>query len=200
MGFLDAGTPLSWKKAQRVLNYVKRHGVLQLLHLYNLNKDRKDTSLKWGEEIEFTVVQCDKTADGSTVRLLNNAHTLIEQLDKNEEQLKKQGGAEVVLSEWRPEYSQNMVEAIPAPPYDLRLEDVLKVEKSMRVRREKINGVLGPSQKAVALSAFPRMGVSDFSIPYSPPDPDRSFSKSVFLENSFTNPHPRFGTLTANIR
>lgn len=39
-----------------------------------------------------------------------------------------------------------------------------------------------------------------FASPTAPADPLHSLSQSIFVGDEVINPHPRFGTLTANIR
>lgn len=51
MGFLEVGTALSWEQSGSVREYVKHHGLEQFLYLWNKNKYRSDTELKWGEEV-----------------------------------------------------------------------------------------------------------------------------------------------------
>ena len=58
MGFLSFGTPLSWSETKRYADHVRKHGILQFIHIYNKLKDRENDFLKWGDEVRsvFKVV------------------------------------------------------------------------------------------------------------------------------------------------
>lgn len=51
MGLLSQGSPLSWEETRRHADHVRRHGILQFLHIYNAVKDRHKDVLKWGDEV-----------------------------------------------------------------------------------------------------------------------------------------------------
>lgn len=51
MGLLSQGSPLSWEETQRHADHVRRHGILQFLHIYHAVKDRQKDVLKWGDEV-----------------------------------------------------------------------------------------------------------------------------------------------------
>lgn len=51
MGLLSQGSPLSWEETQRHADHVRRHGILQFLHIYHAVKDRHKDVLKWGDEV-----------------------------------------------------------------------------------------------------------------------------------------------------
>ena len=59
MGLLSVGTPLDWKDAEKHADYIKKHGILQFINLYKKLKDRSHDVLKWGDEIEYTLVYLD---------------------------------------------------------------------------------------------------------------------------------------------
>uniref|UniRef100_A0A7N5JEQ0 Glutamate--cysteine ligase n=1 Tax=Ailuropoda melanoleuca TaxID=9646 RepID=A0A7N5JEQ0_AILME len=50
MGLLSQGSPLSWEETKRHADHVRRHGILQFLHIYHAVKDRHKDVLKWGDE------------------------------------------------------------------------------------------------------------------------------------------------------
>lgn len=75
---------------------------------------------------------------------------------------------------------------------------IAKVEQSMRLRRARLLSALQPGEIAPTVVSFPLMGVGDFVRPAAPPGGRASCSTQV--PDSCINPHPRFGTLTANIR
>lgn len=51
MGLLSQGSPLSWEETKRHADHVRRHGILQFLHIYHAVKDRHKDVLKWGDEV-----------------------------------------------------------------------------------------------------------------------------------------------------
>lgn len=51
MGLLSQGSPMSWEETQRHADHVRRHGILQFLHIYHAVKDRHKDVLKWGDEV-----------------------------------------------------------------------------------------------------------------------------------------------------
>ena len=53
MGLLVVGEPLSWEETKNLADYVRKHGLVQLVHIYNAMKGRCCDSLKWGDEIEY---------------------------------------------------------------------------------------------------------------------------------------------------
>jgi glutamate--cysteine ligase catalytic subunit len=52
MGLLTVGHPLSWEDSKKYSQYVREHGILQFLNVWNRIKDIKDDKLRWGDEIE----------------------------------------------------------------------------------------------------------------------------------------------------
>lgn len=51
MGLLSRGSPMSWEETKRYADHVRRHGILQFLHIYHAVKDRHKDVLKWGDEV-----------------------------------------------------------------------------------------------------------------------------------------------------
>ncbi len=51
------GTPLSFEDSLQYLGYVREHGILQFIHVYNSNKNRSNEKLLWGEELEYHVLK-----------------------------------------------------------------------------------------------------------------------------------------------
>lgn len=101
---------------------------------------------------------------------------------------------------WVPEYGAWMVEATPNRPYTGYTNDLLRVERNMRLRRRRILTVLGENEIAPTISIFPLIGSQgdDGSVPAMPVGGPRT--ESAYISDGIINPHPRFGTLTANIR
>ena len=101
---------------------------------------------------------------------------------------------------WVPEYGGWMVEATPNRPYTGFTTDLLRVERNMRLRRKRILTVLKPNEIAPTVSAFPMLGAlgGDGSVP--PTKVGGDITLSDYIGDGIINPHPRFGTLSANIR
>jgi glutamate--cysteine ligase catalytic subunit len=101
---------------------------------------------------------------------------------------------------WVPEYGAWMVEATPNRPYTGFSTDLLRVERNMRLRRKRILTVLKENEIAPTVSSFPLLGAlgDDGSVP--PVKVGGNVTLSEYIGDGIINPHPRFGTLTANIR
>jgi hypothetical protein len=59
---------------------------------------------------------------------------------------------------------------------------------------------LGPGEIFTTLTNFPRLGCPDFTSPATAANPQGPVTKSLFFPDEAINFHPRFATLTANIR
>lgn len=68
----------------------------------------------------------------------------------------------------------------------------------MRLRRENAANVIDSADKLMSLTAFPMMGVADFIVPKGVFTNEASMS--FFVPDEAINLHPRFKTLTRNIR
>ena len=97
----------------------------------------------------------------------------------------------------QPEYGSWMIEAVPRDPYGGYISDLLLVEKNMQLRRKRLHAVLRSNEIAPTTANFPMMGVEGY---------DHTLNKrgdvanSAYISDEVINPHPRFGTLTRNIR
>lgn len=61
--------------------------------------------------------------------------------------------------------------------------------------------MLGKDEQIFSITAFPRLGCEEFCTPEAKPDPVNSASRSLFFPDEAIYPaHPRFRTLTRNIR
>jgi glutamate--cysteine ligase catalytic subunit len=75
------------------------------------------------------------------------------------------------------------------------------VEANMRARRIEVNGMLRPDEFLLSVTSFPRLGCPDFTDPPTRPTPLSGASRSLFFPDDAIFPgHPRFKTLTRNIR
>lgn len=101
---------------------------------------------------------------------------------------------------WVPEYGAWMVEATPNRPYSGFSTDLLRVERNMRLRRKRLLTVLQENEIAPTVASFPLLGAlgEDGSVP--PVSLGGNVTQSEYIGDGIINPHPRFGTLTANIR
>jgi hypothetical protein len=102
--------------------------------------------------------------------------------------------------QWVPEYGAWMIEATPNRPYTGYTSDLLRVERNMRLRRKRMLTVLEEDEVAPTISAPFMLGAqgSDGTVPSTSVGGNRT--ESEYIGDEVINPHPRFGTLTANIR
>ncbi|KAE8205174.1 hypothetical protein CF328_g648 [Tilletia controversa] len=101
---------------------------------------------------------------------------------------------------FHPEYGRYMLESTPGRPYGVSLRQLIRVEANMRKRRQIARFHLRPDEIPITLTSFPRLGVTDG--PFTEPEfeANGNASRSLFLPDQLINTHPRFPTLTANIR
>ena len=190
MGLLSDGEPLSWEETKKLAGHVHLHGAKQFLALYERLKHRQRDGLKWGDEVEYMIVTLDN--DHRTARLALKAHELLFELQKDESAGKKD-----LACLWRPEYSSYMIEGTPGAPYGVSIDDMNKVEKNMRWRRKAVEVLLQPNEHLMSITNFPRLGCNPFTLPDCRPDPENSFTRSLYWPSEGTYlGHPRFKTLT----
>ena len=97
-----------------------------------------------------------------------------------------------------PEYGRHMVEATPRRPYGSYSTDLVQVERNMNIRRELIEQVLAEEERYLTLAIFPLLGVGQFTHrPFSVFGPA---TLSEYVPDEVINQHPRFPTLSQNIR
>eukprot|EP00934_Nitzschia_sp_Nitz4_P007972 Nitzschia sp. Nitz4//scaffold57_size113557//74748//78101//NITZ4_004000-RA/size113557-processed-gene-0.140-mRNA-1//1//CDS//3329554873//7962//frame0 len=206
MGLLKVGVPKTWDESKPDLEYIRNAGVKQFLSTYNRVKDLRGDELLWGDEIEYGVFHVDP--DTQKVRLSLRAKEVgseenYVEVDSIMDELNRKEAENPQLSEgcnWVPEYGAWMVEATPDRPYTGFTNDLLRVERNMRLRRKRILTVLGENEIAPTMSAFPLLGAQggDGSVPPVPVGGPCTLSD--YIGDGIINPHPRFGTLSANIR
>uniref|UniRef100_A0A7S1AJ05 Glutamate--cysteine ligase n=1 Tax=Noctiluca scintillans TaxID=2966 RepID=A0A7S1AJ05_NOCSC len=191
MGLLKVGKPLTWEEGLRHVNYVRQHGVLQFINNYNRLIDICDERLLYGDEIEYPLMKLDREA--KRVRISLRSEEVREALRQKELDMHVTHG-----TAWHQEYGRWMVESTPCTPYSGYTTSLLQVERNMRLRRARLLHALGDEEIAPTVVAFPMMGIEDFTHP--PTAPGGPLTESDFVSDDIINPHPRFGTLTANIR
>lgn len=194
MGLLSEGSPLSWDETKSLAEHVRQHGIEQFINLYLKLQERTGDVLKWGDEVEYIIVKFDDENERATVSL--RADELLPQLQETE--LKDPLNAK---SLWRPEYGSYMVEGTPGRPYGGLLAHFNIVEANMQYRRAEVSHLLPPGEVIMSITNFPRLGCPNFTSPPFSPNPRDGVSKSLFFPDEGIFPgHPRFKTLTSNIR
>ncbi|KAL7689186.1 putative glutamate-cysteine ligase catalytic subunit [Plasmopara halstedii] len=206
MGLLVEGSPLDWPDALEWLQHVRTQGIDQFLHIYHRVKDIEGDELKWGDELEYGVFHMDK--ETKRVRLALRGADILHQLQIKEKKSEQHGrepgsptaavGPYVDGCNWVPEYGAWMIEGTPSAPYGGLTSDLRKVEDNMRLRRARLLALLKEDEIAPSVTVFPMMGVGDFTMPFS--QPHGPVAMSDYVSDAVINPHPRFATLTRNIR
>lgn len=193
MGFLHESTPLSWQDAMAYLEYVRKHGIEQFLAIYQKCNQEGEAPFRWGDEVEHQIFQLvGSGADAErTAKISLRSPEVMQELQRAEATAR--GGP----ANWMPEYGRWMLESTPGRPYD-GLSGVADVEKSLQLRRQRLDAQLGAGEIAPTVTAFPLFGVGDFCEPsYEPRGP---FMDSLFVPDEVIFPHPRFPTLAKHIR
>jgi len=194
MGLLTVGTPLNWADVRQHADYVRKKGIVQFLNIYKNLKNRRNDGLKWGDEVEFNVIKFDH--EKKRVYLLLKAETMLPILQEAENKHE-----ENLATMWRPEYANYMIEGTPGSPYGHEISNFNLVEENMRLRREQAQALLGQHEFVFSLTAFPMLGCSNFTWPNYAVTPNSGVTRSLFYPDQVVFPgHPRFATLTQNIR
>lgn len=193
MGLLKVGKPLTWEEAKIHSVYVRHHGLLQFLQVWNRIKDISDDKLRWGDEVECGVFKID--TENKTVKLSIRSAEITKALDEKEIEMDH-------LTEgctWHPEFGAWMVESTPSLPYSNYVSDLLRVEKNMTLRRRRLLSVLKPNEIVPYMTCFPLMGTTNF-VDLPEDGFQAPYSQSLYVPDFVINPHPRFAALTNNIR
>ncbi|KAI6180554.1 Glutamate--cysteine ligase [Aphelenchoides besseyi] len=198
MGLLTKGTPLSWAETVPYLDYIKTHGIAQFIALYHRLKNRENDQLRWGDEIEYTIVKFDH--EEKKVRVSLRADDLLKRLQAQEEVNNMVGTENRAL--WRPEFAAYMVEGTPGVPYGGLMSCFNIVESNMILRRAEAVNLLRKDESLLSVS-FPSLGAHDFTSPETtctPDDPDGAGRSIFFPDDAIYSGHPRFRNLVRNIR
>lgn len=195
MGLLSLGSPLSWSETKQYADHVRKHGILQFLHIYNRLKDRENDCLKWGDEVEYTLIKLDH--ENKKVYTDLRAKEMLDVLTLEELRNPKTN-----KTAWRPEYAGYMVEGTPGQPLGGCMRHFNMIEANMRLRREEVlKNLSEPGETVLSICGFPRLGCPNFTYPSFDPSPGGGTSCSMFFpDQAIYQGHPRFSTLTRNIR
>lgn len=196
MGLLSEGSPLSWEETKALAQHVREHGIEQFINLYARLRDRQGDVLKWGDEVEYIIVRFDDERKAAQVSL--KAREMLAVLNE-----KEAADPQGVKSLWRPEYGAYMIEGTPGKPYGGLLAHFNVVEANMRYRRLEVAEMLSPGEHVMSITNFPRLGCPDFTFPTAKPTPEDETcaARSLYFPDDAIYPgHPRFKTLTRNIR
>uniref|UniRef100_A0A0K0EM21 Glutamate--cysteine ligase n=1 Tax=Strongyloides stercoralis TaxID=6248 RepID=A0A0K0EM21_STRER len=198
MGLLTLGHPLSWDETVPYLDYIKTHGISQFINLYNRLKNRQGDQLKWGDEIEYTIIQFDH--QNKRVQVSLKAHELLKRLNAQEEVNSVVGTENKFL--WRPEFAGYMIEGTPGVPYGGLLACFNLVEYNMMHRRSEVTKMLKSGESIMSVS-FPLLGTPDFTLPSTQityKDENGAGRSIFFPDDAIYSGHPRFKNLVRNIR
>ncbi|CAG8834984.1 5058_t:CDS:2, partial [Gigaspora margarita] len=88
MGLLTStGTPLKWEQAKQYANEVRTLGINYFLSVYKKLKEKENSCLKWGDEVEYLVITYDD--ETKNAKLLLNIQEIMDELRKEEEEAMK---------------------------------------------------------------------------------------------------------------
>ncbi|RKP36777.1 glutamate-cysteine ligase-domain-containing protein [Dimargaris cristalligena] len=160
MGWLGSGMPLDWDDSAPYRESVRQAGLNQFIRLVQKGRYRHGDLMKWGDEIEYTMVSLD--SQRRTTRLSAQAGLMLNEFHKEEQVALEKGTPEELPALWRTEYGRYIIEGTPGQPYGPTLDHLLQVEASMQLRRrilkEKSRGCAIP----LTITAFPRLGTLGF--------------------------------------
>lgn len=215
MGLLSNGTPLPWEEAKKYSNHVKSNGIEQLLNIWRSVRERRKDCLLWGDEVEYLVVAFDD--EKKEAKLFLRADESLKRLQEIENEAI--AASKPLNMSWKPEYAKYMLEGTPGIPYGATITSLMEVEPNMRYRRhmayESLKDLARDKETLapITLTVPLMLGTSDFSFmePWTKPTPlirgDEDVnskalvaSGSLYISDSLISSHPRFSTLTRNIR
>ncbi len=160
MGYLKtAGPPVPFAVLQKIKEYVKKHGVLQFITLFQRFRNKLIPAVdshKWGDETEHHLVYFDQTTHEA--KLMVNAGEFIAPFNESKGN---------VITHLQPEYGAWMLEAIPAEPFsELDMATLAPLDGHFRRRRIAISQFLAPfGQFSLSnVSSYPLLGVGDYAI------------------------------------
>ena len=196
MGLLSAGTPMSWEEARGHADHVRHSGIEQFIHIFRHYEGVRDAPFLWGDEVEFLVAEVDAANRHAALALRSPA--ILSALKVEQDAGGDAGDSHGAV--YHPEYANWMIEATPRTPFGKAGGDIAKVERNMWRRRQAIRRHLRANEELFSIPVFPRLGALGFAAGGELPNPDGEVSQSVYVPDAAIQPHPRFSTLTANIR
>ncbi|KAK3759087.1 hypothetical protein RRG08_010700 [Elysia crispata] len=195
MGLLSEGTALNWEETKAQADHVRKHGIKQFLSQYKKLAGRQKDILYWGDEVEYQLVKFDPKKK-KTYLSLRGSEVLARLRKKG---LEKPETA--ASTSWHVEYAEYMVEGTPGAPYGGLIAHFNVVEANMALRRQEIAAELEKDEVPLSETVYPLLGVGEFTMPPAKPTPVDGVSCSLFFpDEAITQSHPRFQTLTRNIR
>mmetsp|Transcript_101710 Transcript_101710/g.286773 ORF Transcript_101710/g.286773 Transcript_101710/m.286773 type:complete len:677 (+) Transcript_101710:65-2095(+) len=205
MGFLRESDPLSWEESLDSLRFIRNHGIEQFLAVFRRCRHIHGDPFKWGDEIEHGIFRLVGSAgdDDRSVKVVFRSPDVLAQLRALEAQLEGQAVSGSIADgnhepcNWMPEFGRWMIESTPGRPFQ-GLADLAKLEAQMNVRRSRLAATLREDEVAPTVTSMPLFGTPDFCEPFFAPD--GYAAASLFVPDEAIFPHPRFPTLTRNIR
>lgn len=187
MGLLSSGTPLDWAETKKNSWNIRNSGIEQFIRIYQKFKEIRNYPFKWGDEIEFSLIHFNH--DEKKAQLLLKAEKILEMLKNSK------------IALFQPEYASYMVETTPIEPFSCDLNTFKCLEENMDQRRKTIESLLDQDEHVVSLTCFPLLGCDQFTYPSPKSTQNKQISKSMFYPDEIIfNGHPRFRTLSRNIR
>uniref|UniRef100_A0A8C3AAU0 Glutamate--cysteine ligase n=1 Tax=Cyclopterus lumpus TaxID=8103 RepID=A0A8C3AAU0_CYCLU len=148
MGLLSQGSPLNWEETKKYADHIRKHGIIQFLNIYNKLKERQKDVLKWGDEVEYMLLELDDKDE--KVRLILNSKEVLETLQDQGEKINPNHP-----TLWRPEYGSYMIEGTPGQPYGGTMSEFNTVEGNMGKRRREASSVLNQNETLCTITSFP---------------------------------------------
>jgi len=191
MGVLTDCHPLPWTDSLELVEYIKKHGVLQFLNILRASKKKQYPEFLWEDEVEYIII---KMVNGYA-RLSLRTKEILENIQTD---IKKREQFYDCKCNVVPEYGSYHVEATPSSPYGNHVRDLCRVECNMRTRRAFINQFLDDDEILLTMGNFPRLGAGICTYPEF--STNGVIAQSDYLPDEIINHHPRFAAMTKNIR
>lgn len=191
---------MTWQEAMEKLRFVREHGIEQFRNIFAQCQDLQEDPFRWGDEVEhgiFKLVSDGPQDDRRTVKVALRSPAVLAELQESEERRRAFSVPVQHTASWMPEFGRWMLESTPGKPYD-GLEGIVSIEPQMRSRRSRLLGALQPGEIAPTVTSMPLFGAPDFCEPSRPVGGPAT--ESLFVPDEAIFPHPRFPTLTQNIR
>ena len=181
----------TWEKSVPLIPKIKKQGLEQFVHNYRRMQGKGDYPFKWGDEVEQMIVKVDD--ENKTVKLALKGTEVLEKLQKfNETQ------DEDHKIDWQPEVGEFMAESCPGQPFGDKMDDLVKLEGNMRLRREQINSFLGENEKVVTMTTYPMIGCKNSTVPALEMGPENPMTRSIFYHDEVTCKFPAYRAMVWN--